>query len=110
MLAPKPLVAVALLAAAAGCAEAGGVKETGSNTYFLTENFSRGLFENARAKAVSRAGDYCFKTDRRLLIDYVLQGPTNEHGAGSAEVTFRCLYRGDPELQRTKSERPQAPR
>jgi hypothetical protein len=100
MIAPKPVVAAALLVVAAGCGESGIVKETGPNSYFLSENYSRGLFDGARTRGMSRAGEYCFKTDRRVLIEYVLQGPTNEHGAGSAEVTFRCLYRGDPELQR----------
>jgi hypothetical protein len=108
MIAPKPLVAAGLLVAAVGCAETGVVKETGSNSYFLTESYSRGLFDNARDRGVSRAGNYCFKTDRRAVIDYVLQGPT-QHGAGSAEVTFRCLYRGDPELRGAKLEAPHAP-
>jgi hypothetical protein len=40
--------------------------------------------------------------DRRVLVDYVLQGLTNEHGGGSALVNFRCLSRGDPELQHPK--------
>lgn len=101
MIAPRPLVAAALFAsAAAGCAgPPDDVKELGPNSYFLTENYGHGLFDSARQRAVSRAGQFCAKTDRRVLVDYVLQGHTNEHGAGSAEVNFRCLYRGDPELQ-----------
>ena len=110
MIGPKPLAAVALLIVASGCAETGTVRVTGPDSYFLSENYSRGLFESARDRGVSRAGEYCFRTDRRLLVEYVLQGPTNEHGAGSAEVTFRCLYRGDPELHPAKPEGPQAPR
>jgi hypothetical protein len=109
VIARKPLVAVVLLAIAAGCAE-GGVKQVDADSYFLTENYSRGLFDGARQRAVTRAGQYCFQKDRRVLVDYVLQGPTNEHGAGSAEVTFRCLSRGDPELQHGKSEATPAPR
>jgi hypothetical protein len=104
MIALRPLVAAALLATtAAGCAESGVVKELEPNSYFLTENYSRGLFESAHQRGVSRAAEYCFKMDRRVLVDYVLQGPTNGHGAGSAEVNFRCLTRGDPELQRPKA-------
>jgi hypothetical protein len=110
MIAPKPLAAMALLVAVSGCADTGVVRETGPNSYFLSENYSRGLFESARDRGVSRAGEYCFKTDRRAIVEYVLQGPTNEHGAGSAAVTFRCLYRGDPELQPAKPATPQAPR
>jgi hypothetical protein len=88
--------------AAASCTQSEAIKETAPDTYFLSESFSRGLYDSAHDKAVSRAGDYCLKTDRRVLIDYVLQGPTNEHGAGSAVVSFRCLHRGDPELQHAK--------
>ena len=103
MIAPRPLVAAALLATAvAGCAESGVVKEVEPNSYFLTESYSRGLFDSAQQRAVSRAAEYCIKMDRRVLVDYVLQGPTNGHGAGTAEVNFRCLGRGDPELQRSK--------
>lgn len=103
MIAPRPLVAAALLATAvAGCAESRVVKELEPNSYFLTENYSRGLFDGAQQRAVSRAAEYCIKKDRRVLVDYVLQGPTNGHGAGTAEINFRCLGRGDPELQRPK--------
>ena len=103
MIALRPLVAAALLAAAvAGCAGSGVARELEPNSYFLTENYSRGLFESAQQRAISRAADYCIKMDRRVLVDYLLQGPTNGHGAGSAEVNFRCLDRGDPELQRPK--------
>jgi hypothetical protein len=101
MLALRPLAAATLLAiAAAGCAEPGVVKQIEPNSYSLSENYSRGLFDSARQRGVSRAADFCFKMDRRVLVDYVLQGLTNGHGGGSAEVTFRCLNRGDPELQR----------
>ena len=102
MITPKPLVGAMLVLAAAGCAETNDVKETGADSYFLAENYSRGLFEAARAKGMSRAGEYCVKTNRKVLVEYVLRGNTNEHGGGSALVTFRCLYRADPELQRAK--------
>jgi hypothetical protein len=105
MIAPRPLLAAAaalLATASAGCAESGVVKELEPNSYFLTENYSRGLFDGAQQRAMSRAAEYCIKMDRRVLVDFVLQGPTNGHGAGTAEVNFRCLGRGDPELQRPK--------
>ena len=88
--------------AAAACTQSGAVQETAPNTYFLSENFSRGLYDSAHDRAVSRAGEYCLKMDRRVLVEYVVQSTTNEHGAGSAVVSFRCLNRGDPELQHAK--------
>jgi hypothetical protein len=94
------LGAVAL--AAAACTQGEAIKETAPNTYFLSESFSRGLYDGAHDRAVSRAGEYCLKTDRRVLVDYVVQSTTNEHGAGSAVVSFHCLHRGDPELQHAK--------
>ena len=103
MIALRPLVAAALLATAvAGCSDAGAVRELEPNSYHLSENYSRGLFDGARQSGVARATEFCIKKDRRVLVDYVLQGPTNEHGGGSAEVNFRCLTRGDPELQHPK--------
>lgn len=90
---------VAVVVAAGACAQDDGVQGTGANSYLLTENYSRGLFESARNKAVSRAGDYCFQMNRRVLILEVAHGST-WHGAGSVQVAFRCLYRGDPELPR----------
>ncbi len=99
---PRLMLAAALLFAAAGCAETGNVKATGPDSFLLTENYTRGLFESARDRAISRAGQYCYGIDRRVLVQEVTQGVGNEHGAGSAEVAFRCLYRGDPELQRAK--------
>jgi hypothetical protein len=95
-------VAAALLAsAAAGCTEL-GVKEVEPNSYFLTQDYSRFLFDSARQKGMSRAAEFCLKMDRRVLVDYVVRGPINKIGAGTAEVNFRCLYPGDPELQRTQ--------
>jgi hypothetical protein len=103
MIAPKPLMAAALSVIAAACAETDEVKATGPDSYFLTESYSHGLFESAREAAVSRAGQYCFKADRRVVVEYVLQGPTNGHGAGSAIANFRCLSRRDPGLKPAKS-------
>lgn len=96
-------MAVVLLAAVAACAGPDVVEETGPDSYFLTEPYSHGLFDSARDRAITRAGQYCLKTDRRALVEYVLRGPTNGHGAGSAIATFRCLFRGDPELHPAKS-------
>jgi len=94
-------VAAALLAsAAAGCAEPDLVKEVEPNSYFLTQDYSRFLFDGARQKGMSRAAEFCLKMDRRVLVDYVVRGPVNKIGAGTAEVNFRCLSQGDPELQR----------
>jgi len=104
MIARRPLLAAALLATAAGgCAEPSVVQQLEDKSYFLTENYSRGLFDGARQAGVSRAAQYCLKTDRRVFVDYVLQGPTNGHGGGSAQVNFRCLNQSDPELQRAPS-------
>ncbi len=90
----------AVTVAAASCTERGDVERTGPDTYLVTENYSRGLFDDARNRAVIKAGEYCYRTYRRPLVQQVSQGSTTGHGAGSAKVTFRCLYRGDPELRR----------
>ena len=100
--AARYLAGAMLVLAGAGCAEPAAVQQTGPNSFFLSEIFLRGEFDAARARAVTRAGEYCVNMNRKILVEYVVQGPTNGHGAGTALVNFQCLYRSDPALQRAK--------
>lgn len=102
MIASKLAVLATVLLPPTACVEPDDVAKIGSDTYFLSSNYYRGLFSSARNEAISRAGEYCEGIGRKVLIQKVSAGPTNEHGAGSAQVTFRCLYRADPELHRSK--------
>ena len=100
------LTAVVAAAAAAtilaACAEPDGVSQLGSDTYSVSDTFRHGEMADARNRAISQAGLYCDQQGRRLLVQEAAPGATNGHGAGSVRVTFRCLYRGDPELLRRK--------
>jgi hypothetical protein len=37
---------------------------------------------------------------KEILVTNIGTATTNVYGAGSADITFRCLSKGDPELQR----------
>lgn len=102
---PSSLATVAAVAATtvlAACAEPDGVSQLGSDTYLLSDTFRHGEMADARNRAISDAGIYCDRQGRRVLIQEAAPGATNGHGAGTVRVTFRCLYRGDPELHRPK--------
>lgn len=85
-----------------GVTEPDSVSQLGPDTYLHSDTFRRGEMVNARNRAITHAGLYCDRLGRRLLVKEVEPGTTNEHGAGSVHVTFRCLYRADPELLQQK--------
>ena len=82
--------------------EPDSVSQLGPDTYLHSDTFRHGGMVDARNRAITHAGLYCDRQGRRLLVKEVEPGTTNEHGAGSVRVTFRCLYRADPELQQQK--------
>ena len=101
MLKPIPL-AVAALLVLGGCAQSGGVMPMGPDTYTTSAAAApaRGGSSEARRLALSEANQHCAALSKEILVLDVSTATTNIHGAGSAEVTFRCLSPGDPELVR----------
>lgn len=76
-------------------------QEDGPNTYLVTENYSRGLCDEARNRAVSRVSQYCFRMDRKVPIQKSCKG-RRISAAQEAPRSLLCLYQGNPELQRGK--------
>lgn len=77
------LVAIAL--ALAGCAQP--VAQMGPDTYTVTAP------SGYRSRAVQRAGDYCHKIGREVLVTDI----ADIFGTGTVDVTFRCV---DPAARR----------
>ena len=80
----------------------------GPDTYTVSAAAApaRGGSSEARKIALTEANEHCTQMGKEILVTNVGTATTNIHGAGSAEVTFRCLTKGDPELQRPEYRRP----
>jgi hypothetical protein len=91
-----------------GCAQSSGVLKLGPDTYTVSAAAApaRGGSSEARKIALTEANQHCTVMAKEILVTNVVTATTNVHGAGSAEVTFRCLALGDPELQRPDYRRP----
>lgn len=86
----------------AACAQSSGVLKMGPDTYSASAAAApaRGGYSEARKLALSDANQYCAQMGKEILVTNIGTATTNVYGAGSADVTFRCLAKGDPELQR----------
>ncbi len=88
--------------ALAGCASSGPVP-IGKDTYMITKQSSTGFHSGASVKAdlYREAGEFCAKTG----LEFQPVGENAKDGVpgfrfANAEVVFRCLASGDPEVTR----------
>ena len=103
----RPAVLLALLVLGGGCASSGPVP-MGKDTYLLAK--SGGLFTisggEVKAELYREANEFCLRQNKQLM-------PVNESSRdaayysnyANAEIQFRCLAEGDPQLQRPAMER-----
>ena len=84
------------------CAQSSGVLKMGPDTYSVSAAAApaRGGYSEARKLALADANQFCAQMGKEILVTNVGTATTNVYGAGSADITFRCLSKGDPELQR----------
>ena len=90
----------------AGCTASPGVLKLGPDTYTTWAEVGgmRGGPSGARTKALTEANKYCAQLGKEILVTNIGTAITNyEWGNGTAEITFRCLAQGDPQLQRPES-------
>lgn len=75
-----------------GCASTSNVTGIGPDTYFVSARAApvRGGIDAARPLALQEASAHCARLGKQVLVKTV----------DAADVTFRCLAAGDPELQR----------
>ncbi|MFO1324177.1 MAG: hypothetical protein U1F15_08935 [Burkholderiales bacterium] len=85
-----------------GCALSSGVLPMGPDTYSVSVSAApaRGGTTGARQVALTEAGKYCADQGKQILVTNTSAAQTNNLGAGKIDVTFQCLAKGDPDLQR----------
>ena len=82
----------------AACAHSGVVK-TGPDTYMVANSecrFTSGGYQ--KAKAIAEGERYCTSLGRAILVINSTQNDVAFGKTPAAEVQFKCLPKGDPEL------------
>ncbi|MGH9428860.1 MAG: hypothetical protein ACRD2L_21450 [Terriglobia bacterium] len=84
------------------CAQSSGILKLGPDTYTVSVHAApaRGGEPGARGLALTEAQSHCQSQDREILVTNLSSGRSTHLPGGTVEVTFRCLAKGDPELQR----------
>lgn len=87
----------------AGCTQSSGVLKLGPDTFTTSASAAstRGGPSEARKIVLTEANEYCAQLGKEILVTNIGTAITNyQYGHGTAEITFRCLAKGDPALQR----------
>jgi hypothetical protein len=85
-----------------------GVMKMGPDTYSTSVAASpiRGGTVGAKQMAMNDAGQYCAASGKEILVTNTSSQTTNNAGAGTVDITFRCLAKGDPDLVRPDYRKP----
>lgn len=77
----------------AGCAQSSGVLKMSADTFTISAAAApaRGGSSEARKIALAEANQHCAQMGKEILVTNIGTATTNVYGAGSAEVTFRCV-------------------
>ena len=104
------VAAVVMIAAGSSligsCAHSGVVK-VGPDTYMIANSewgFTSGGYQ--AAKAINEGAQYCTSIGREILVLNSSQNDVSFGKTPAAQVRFRCLLRGDPELTRPAAQKP----
>lgn len=100
-------IALTLMISLAGCASS-RVVPIGPDTFMIQRQGGTGFSDVGGLKmdAIEGAGAYCAKDGKHLSIVSVEAVPSRGMGQyPQADVQFRCLKTGDPDLKRTSLER-----
>jgi hypothetical protein len=84
------------------CAQSSGVLKMGPDTYSVSVHAApaRGGESGARNLALTEANTKCAGEGKEILVTNISSGRSTHFPGGTVEVTFRCLAKGDPDLQR----------
>jgi hypothetical protein len=96
----RVMVASAVCALFGACAHSGVVK-VGPDTYMIANSewgWSSGGYQ--KAKAIEEGSKYCASIGREILVVSSTDNDVSWGKTPAAEVRFRCLVTGDPELKR----------
>ena len=100
---PKQIFAASLGVATLGCAGQTGVVPIGPDTYLVAHQgwISTQSVAELKGQAFTEAGTFCNARGKQLLPVSTKDTPgVIGRSYPEAEVQFRCLNAGDPELQR----------
>lgn len=96
----KKIILIAAAAILSACAHS-GVVSIGPDTYMIANSewgFTSGGVQ--KAKVMQEASDYCNSIGKKMLPISTHENDLEFGRTPAAEVQFRCLSPGDPELQR----------
>jgi hypothetical protein len=98
----RAMMVLAMGAVLAGCAQSSGVLQMGPDTYTVSVHAApaRGGESGARAIALKDANDRCARDGKEILVTNIGSGRSTHLPGGTVDITFRCLSKGDPDLQR----------
>lgn len=84
------------------CAQSSGVLKMGPDTYSVSIHAApaRGGEPGAKKLAITEANNYCISLGKEILVTNISTYPSSHFPGGTADVTFLCLAKSDPELQR----------
>jgi hypothetical protein len=96
------LIVLALIVGLSGCATSSGVLKMGPDTYSVnaTASPARGGVSGAKRMVYEEANQECSKQGKEMLVVNERLTRTPYQGAGSVDLTFRCLSKGDPEMEK----------
>lgn len=86
-----------------GCAATStGVQKLGPDTYTVSSQvvLGPGKANAARAAALKEAEQFCATLNKELVVDGYSTSGSAMSVTGDSEVRFKCLARGDRDLQR----------
>lgn len=94
------LLLSALLATA--CARSSGVLQIAPGTYTISIHAApaRGGEQGALRIALADATEHCASMGKEISTQNINSGASAYVPGGTVAITFRCVSRGDPELQR----------
>ena len=92
-------MSLGLLVVLAGCASSSGVQKIGPDTYTVSSSTTgySGLEAGARKRTLEEANAHCSGMGREIMVTNLNAAGT--WNRGNAAVTFRCLAKGDPDLE-----------
>jgi hypothetical protein len=96
----KNIYTIIICMALASCSSTSEIVPAGKDTYMIGGENSR-ISDPAtvKIKLYKAANNYC-KKQKKSFMPVSSNQETMFYGAGSSELTFRCLYENDPEFTR----------
>lgn len=98
----KPVIVVVVCGLLSACAQSSGVLKMGPDTYSVSVHAApaRGGEAGARNLALTEANQKCAAEGKEIVVTNIASGRSTHFPGGTVDVTFRCLAKGDRDLQR----------